>query len=113
MHKSFGQVHSNPNYSEPVRGQCPNCKQFSPLASGKCYWCDEDVDELDQEAIANQSHSLWLDVHAENFPAVELYKKSGFTEIYQRKGYYQTPTGDAVLMKKTLHEVAAKRSDED
>ena len=41
------------------------------------------LDELDQEAIANQSHSLWLDVHAENVPAVELYKKSGFIEIYQ------------------------------
>ena len=46
-----GQAHNNPNYSEPVRGQCPNCKQFSPLASGKCYWCDEDVDELDQEEL--------------------------------------------------------------
>ena len=70
------------------------------------------LDELDQEAIANQSHSLWLDVQAENVPAVELYKKSGFTEIYQRKGYYQNPPGDAVLMKKNLHEVAASRSDE-
>ena len=43
-----GQAH---NYSDSVRGQCPNCKQFSPLASGQCYWCNEDVDELDKEEL--------------------------------------------------------------
>ena len=58
--------------------------------------------ELDQKAILNQSHTLWLDVHVENTPALGLYQKSGYKEIYRRKGYYQNPPGDAVLMKKTF-----------
>ena len=46
-----GQAHENPNYTDIVKGYCPNCKQFSPLASGKCYWCDSDVEELDHEEL--------------------------------------------------------------
>ena len=58
--------------------------------------------ELETEAITNQNNQLWLDVHAENVPALELYKKFGFKEMTRRKGYYKHPTGDAILMKKNL-----------
>ena len=73
----------------------------------------EMLKELDQKAILNQSHTLWLDVHVENTPALGLYQKSGYKEIYRRKGYYQNPPGDAVLMKKTLQEAAVASTDED
>ena len=46
-------------------------------------------------------------------PALGLYQKSGYKEIYRRKGYYQNPPGDAVLMKKTLQETAGASTDED
>ena len=58
--------------------------------------------ELELEAIANQNNQLWLDVHSENVPALELYKKFGFKEMNRRKDYYQHPIGDAILMKKNL-----------
>ena len=73
----------------------------------------EMLKELDQKAILNQSHTLWLDVHVENTPALGLYQKSGYQEIYRRKGYYQNPPGDAVLMKKTLQDAAVASTDED
>ena len=73
----------------------------------------EMLKELDQKAILNQSHTLWLDVHVENTPALGLYQKSGYKEIYRRKGYYQNPPGDAVLMKKNLQEAAGASTDED
>jgi len=46
-----GTAHENPNYSQAVNGQCPNCKQFSPLSNGKCYWCNDNVEELDKEEL--------------------------------------------------------------
>jgi len=73
----------------------------------------EMLKELDQKAILNHSHTLWLDVHVENTPALGLYQKSGYREIYRRKGYYQNPPGDAVLMKKNLQEDAGASKDED
>ena len=46
-----GTAHENPNYTQTAKGVCPNCKQFSPLIKGKCYWCNDDVEELDQEEL--------------------------------------------------------------
>jgi [ribosomal protein S18]-alanine N-acetyltransferase len=47
---------------------------------------------------------LFLEVEAENQPALKLYKRQGFTVIGRRKGYYKTATGsaDAVMMRKAL-----------
>jgi [ribosomal protein S18]-alanine N-acetyltransferase len=37
---------------------------------------------------------LFLEVAADNNPALALYRKSGFQEIGRRKGYYPAETGD-------------------
>lgn len=39
--------------------------------------------------------TLFLEVAADNSPALALYRKAGFTEIGRRKGYYPTSGGEA------------------
>ena len=41
---------------------------------------------------------LTLEVRAGNAPAIALYEKHGFYEVGRRKGYYDDPKEDAVLM---------------
>lgn len=41
---------------------------------------------------------LTLEVRASNEPAIALYSKFGFKEVGRRKGYYDAPKEDAVLM---------------
>ena len=41
---------------------------------------------------------LTLEVRASNEPAIALYSKYGFEEVGRRKGYYDAPKEDAVLM---------------
>ena len=44
---------------------------------------------------------LWLEVRVSNQRAREVYRRFGFTEVGQRRGYYPVPEGareDAVLM---------------
>ncbi len=44
--------------------------------------------------------TVFLEVRAENAPAVALYKNSGFQEIDRRRNYYHDPDEDAVIMRK-------------
>ena len=46
--------------------------------------------------------TVFLEVRESNTPAVSLYESLGFERIGVRKGYYQKPKEDAVLMKMTL-----------
>ena len=41
---------------------------------------------------------LTLEVRAGNAPAIALYEKHGFYEVGRRKGYYDDPKEDAILM---------------
>ena len=41
---------------------------------------------------------LTLEVRESNLPAVSLYEKHGFYETGRRKGYYDDPKEDAILM---------------
>lgn len=41
---------------------------------------------------------LTLEVRGDNTPGLALYKKMGFKEVGIRKGYYQNPDCDAILM---------------
>ena len=43
-------------------------------------------------------NTIFLDVRESNLPARNLYKKYGFYDINIRKGYYDQPKEDAVIM---------------
>ena len=43
-------------------------------------------------------NTVFLDVRESNLPARNLYKKYGFYDINIRKGYYDQPKEDAVIM---------------
>ena len=43
-----------------------------------------------------------LEVRASNAPAIALYERFGFEPVGRRKGYYEMPKEDAVLMTKFL-----------
>ncbi len=44
-----------------------------------------------------QMQPIWLEVHAENNVAMQLYQSCGFTAVQRRKGYY-LDHGDAIVM---------------
>lgn len=41
---------------------------------------------------------ITLEVRAGNEPAIRLYEKQGFTQVGLRRGYYEKPKEDAILM---------------
>lgn len=45
---------------------------------------------------------ITLEVRASNAPAIALYEKHGFCEVGRRRGYYEKPKEDAILMTKVL-----------
>lgn len=57
------------------------------------------------EARARGAATAFLEVAADNTPAIALYSANGFAESGRRRGYYATPEGqriDAVLMSQVL-----------
>ncbi len=64
------------------------------------------ADALTEDAISRGREmglaSLTLEVRASNLPAVRLYEKHGFREVGRRRGYYERPREDAILMTRTL-----------
>lgn len=53
--------------------------------------------------------SLTLEVRPSNEPAIELYKKRGFSQVGRRRDFYENPTEDALIMTKFMER---KRSGE-
>jgi ribosomal-protein-alanine acetyltransferase len=45
---------------------------------------------------------VFLEVRESNAPGISFYAKHGFAEMGKRRGYYQGPEEDAVLMEKKL-----------
>jgi ribosomal-protein-alanine N-acetyltransferase len=41
---------------------------------------------------------LTLEVRISNRPALDLYMKHGFEQVGRRRGYYEKPKEDAILM---------------
>ena len=60
------------------------------------------LDHLELLSRKKDLNSIFLEVHFSNFPALSLYRKKGFQEVGRRKNYFQTPKGDAILLKKLL-----------
>ena len=63
------------------------------------------VEALARAAKKAEARRLFLEVAADNIPALVLYKKLGFQEVGRRKGYYQragAPSEDALTLALTL-----------
>lgn len=56
--------------------------------------------ELLQKMKNKGAAVCFLEVRSRNVPARELYRKTGFEDVYIRKNYY--PDDDAVVMRKEL-----------
>ncbi len=60
------------------------------------------LNELEKTAVTENAEFITLEVRQSNEAAIRLYKKLGFSQSGLRKGFYQNPTEDAILMKKEL-----------
>jgi ribosomal-protein-alanine N-acetyltransferase len=47
---------------------------------------------------APQGTTVFLEVRASNTPAIQLYRRYGFTDLARRTGYYMHPEEDALVM---------------
>ena len=56
------------------------------------------MERLIDHAQENQIKRLTLEVRCGNFQALKLYKKLGFIEAGRRKGFYDFPKEDAIIM---------------
>jgi len=48
------------------------------------------------KSLIQKDQEIWVDVHAENHPAIRLYQSQGFQQLGLRQGYYRDG-GDAFL----------------
>ena len=60
------------------------------------------LSELLRRAGERELAFITLEVRASNAPAIALYEGFGFVPVGLRKGYYEAPKEDAVLMTKLL-----------
>lgn len=51
------------------------------------------LQRLLREAVSRGADCMFLEVAADNTPAIALYESLGFQKTGQRKGYYSGPTG--------------------
>lgn len=55
---------------------------------------------LEEHLREHGVNALTLEVRASNAPALALYEKWGFQQVGRRKGYYEKPKEDALILKK-------------
>ena len=60
------------------------------------------LDHATDEARSVGVHSLYLEVRESNASARALYDSRSFTHVGRRRGYYRSPTEDALLMRRDL-----------
>ena len=51
-------------------------------------------------AQAHNAKSIYLEVRESNRAAISFYGQHGFTKTAERRGYYSSPTENAIVMKK-------------
>ena len=56
------------------------------------------------QAEARAVDAVFLEVAADNDPAIALYRSAGFEQVGRRKGYYAHPNGakDALVLRRDL-----------
>lgn len=63
---------------------------------------DKLIESLIKRASEKNLSFVTLEVRESNLPAIELYRKNGFSDVGLRKNYYNKPTENAILMTKFL-----------
>jgi ribosomal-protein-alanine acetyltransferase len=58
------------------------------------------LEALLDEARSRAVTEVFLEVRADNEPAISLYRGVGFHEIHRRPGYYQPGSVDAIVMRR-------------
>ena len=58
--------------------------------------------ELEKRLIPKNVEKITLEVRASNLPAILLYEKLGYAKVGLRKGYYEKPREDALILQKQL-----------
>ena len=58
--------------------------------------------ELERRLIPKGVEKITLEVRASNEPALRLYEKLGYGQVGLRKGYYEKPREDALILQKSL-----------
>ena len=58
--------------------------------------------ELERRLLPKGVEKITLEVRASNEPAIRLYEKLGYSQVGTRKGYYEKPREDALIMQKSL-----------
>ncbi len=109
----------------PVPSNCYLVAETEGEVVGYCgFWVSFEIADLCNMAVAPQrrrqriggqilsegirmvrqqgAEQVFLEVRESNGIAIGLYKKLGFQEIGIRKGYYDTPKEDALLMQSVL-----------
>ena len=60
--------------------------------------------ELEVRLAPKGVERITLEVRASNVPAIRLYEGLGYTQVGLRKGYYEKPREDALILQKQLKE---------
>ena len=63
---------------------------------------DKLIESLIKRANERNLSFVTLEVRESNLPAIELYRKFGFSDVGMRRNYYNRPTENAILMTKFL-----------
>ena len=58
--------------------------------------------ELEQRLLPKGVEKITLEVRVSNAPAVALYEKLGYVQVGRRRGYYEKPREDALILQKAL-----------
>lgn len=58
--------------------------------------------ELEARLAPKSVEQITLEVRASNEPAIRLYEKLGYAQVGIRKGYYEKPREDALILQKEL-----------